>query len=468
MDLTLESKACGACAKAKRKCDRQIPTCGRCQSRETRCDYATATPSLSSPPNSQDAIRVGRGEQSFLGTVSSTPTQVDVLHSPQNTSTLFDLSGEDNPILIDDLFRPTLNISFPSSVANLNPKVPTHHLPWYLEPNTWDIDHLDASEYGPPICSQVLNIFIEDLQGWLATWVNTGTCPFIHSRIYKHQIPRCVQDAYTTLSTYQNKTSTNKAIITGMIEERMKQLLEDQPTPTSVTDNDNPSVSSLTPFEHLARVHALMVYQTVSLYDGDIRLRHVAETQIPTLNSWLRLLVNSAQSAAQEGSDKFISSLLYPPSQKQPGPNPGRSPTNDFDGEGLSTLTAGSILSPEDIAWYAWLFAETIRRTWLIACSMQTIYLTLQLGWAPCPGGLPLTARDGLFSAGSAFAWASRCEDGWEKQGAGADFIRRRQANEMLEKRTPKDMDLFATRMFEMQFGLERVQRWRLVKGSKE
>ncbi|KUI56276.1 Oleate-activated transcription factor 1 [Cytospora mali] len=432
MDLTLESKACCACAKAKRKCDRQIPTCGRCQSRDIRCDYATVTPSLSSPPNSQDAIRVGRGQQPLFGMVSSTPTQVDVLHSPQNNSTLFDLSGDDNSILIDDLFRPTLNISFPSSLANLNPKVPTHHLPWYLEPNTWDIDHLDASEYGPPICSQVLNIFIEDLQGWLAT------------------------------------TSTNKAIVTGLIEERMKQLLDDQPTPPSVAGNDILSVSSLTPFEHLARVHALMVYQTVGLYDGDIRLRHVAETQIPTLNTWLRLLINSAQSAAQEGPEKFVSSLLYPPSQNQPGPNRGRSPKNDFDSEGLSTLTTGSILSPEDIAWYAWLFAETIRRTWLIACSIQTIYLTLQLGWAPCPGALPFTARNGLFSAGSAFAWASRCEDGWEKQGAGVDFIRRRQANEILEKRSPKDMDLFATRMLEMQFGLERVEQWRLVMGSKE
>ncbi|ROV88557.1 hypothetical protein VMCG_10372 [Cytospora schulzeri] len=161
--------------------------------------------------------------------------------------------------------------------------------------------------------------------------------------------------------------------------------------------------------DHLSRVYAFVVYQTIRLYDGDIRLRHVAETQIPTLYAWLRQLIKSAKWIAREGPEKFIYSLLLPSKQIQRGPDlshPAEAPNSDI---GLMTdIGAGSILNLENVAWYVWLFAETIRRTWLIACTIQTIYPTLQVLWATCPGGVPFTARDGLFSASYAYIWASK------------------------------------------------------------
>ncbi|ROV92320.1 hypothetical protein VSDG_07260 [Cytospora chrysosperma] len=353
MDLTRESKACCACARAKRKCGKQIPT---------------------------------------------------------------------------------LDVSIPSSIASLDPKSSAPPLPWYLAPDSWNFDHLDASNHGPPCCSDVLNSFIKKFQEWLVTW---------------------------------NRTPENKAIIAALVEERMKQLRNDQPTPISGAE-DNSSFLALTPFEHLARVHALLVYQAIGLYDGDIRLRHVAETQVPTLNSWLRQLIKSAQSAAREGPEKFIHSLLFPSSQTQRGPILSHSTTRPSPDVGVMTnISAGSILSPEDIAWYAWLFAETIRRTWLAACTIQTVYLTLQVGWAPCPGGVPITARDGLFSADSAYAWASKCGGTEKHEQAETDFVRRGQSSWIFEQRSPEDVDEFARLSLEITFGLERVERWRIMKGAK-
>lgn len=410
----------------------------------------------------------GREQLNFrVASRASAPAQADFLDaSLLDTNTLFDLSGDnDHAMQIDGLCPPNLNVSILSSVASYNPKPSAPPLPWYLAPDSWDFDHLDASNYDEPFCSDVQNSFIKEFQGWLATWVGTGACPFIHNRTYKHQSPRCVQDAYTILSTYQNRTPENKAIIMTLVEERIKQLLDDQPTPISGAE-DGSSFLNLTPFEHLARVHALLVYQAIGLYDGDIRLRHVAETQVPTLNAWLRQLIKSAQSAAMEGPEKFVYSLLFPSNQTQRGPVLSHSMTRpDFDVEAMTNISADSILGPEDIAWYAWLFAETIRRTWLVACTIQTIYLALQVGWAPCPGGMPFTARDGLFSAGSACAWASKCggygKDDWEE----TDFVRRGQCSHIFEKRSPEEVDEFASHTLEMTFGLERVERWRIMKG---
>lgn len=408
------------------------------------------------------------GEQSLPGMVCHATAQANVLSaSSLDTSTLLHLSGDDIAMDMETLFPLTLNQSFPNSVANPDPEAAAPPLPWYLSEDSWEVDHMYESDYGPPFCSTVLNSFIKELQGWLASWINTGSCPFIHTHIYKHQFPRCTQDAYTTLSTYQSRTPENKALIVALVEERIKQLLNEQPARTSGAEDDIP-FSDLSPFQHLSRVHALTVYQTIGLYDGDIRLRHVAETQIPTLNSWLRQLIRCAQSTASDGPEKFISSLLFPSSQTEPTPSSSHPTTDrDFDNQAVTAPKASSLFSPENIAWYAWLFAETIRRTWTVACTTQTIYLILQVGRAPCPGGVPFTARDGLFSAGSAFAWASRCGGRHRPEWAEMDFVRRGQGEKIFEQRCPDEVDEFAKHLFEMLYGLERVERWRIEKSAK-
>lgn len=437
IDMTVESKACLACARAKRKCERQIPACSRCQGRGVRCDYPSAAYEAFDQPQARH--------------------QQVAVSSPEEPLPpfLFGLSGDIMPV--DDItshdLDPIIGISG-SIEPNSKPQSPP--LPWYLEKESWDIDHL-APHSTAPFCSNVLSSYTDTVQEWLARWVDTGACPFIHLHTYRYHLPRCVQDAYTALSTYQNRKQSNRAIVASLLEQRIKQLLADQPRPPpgASGDDDDTAAALLNTFEHLARVHALLAYQIICLYDGDIRLRHVAETQIPTLNSWLRQLVASARHASAAGAEAFVSPMVTPPPGQRDQP-----PLTQVQNGGVEWVTLERpLLSCEDTAWYAWLLAETIRRTWLVASSVQTIYLTLQVLWAPCPGGLPFTTRKGAFEAGSSYAWAACCEG--HKQGR--DFARRHK-HRLFEECRPDDVDDFTVRLLEISYGLDRIERWRYGK----
>lgn len=353
-------------------------------------------------------------------------------------------------------------IGNPSSIQPAPSSHHPHPLPWYLEKPSWNIDHISPAHGTAPYPCTILRSYIDNINEWLARWVETGSCPFIHQRTYKHHIPRCVQDAYTALSTYQNRKESNKTIVTSLLEQRVKQLLADQPRPPSgTTSDDDAGAAALNIFEHLARVQALLIYQIICLYDGDIRLRHVAETQIPTLNSWLRQLISSAQRTAAQGPETFVSPMVTPPDCKKDSLSHSIEHIGgqeDGDVEWVS-LASSLILPQEDIAWYAWLFAETIRRTWLVATAVQTVYLTMQVLWAPCPGGLPFTTRKGAFEASSSFAWAACCEG--HKQGI--DFARRHE-DRLFEECRPEDVDEFTVRLLEISYGIERIERWKYGK----
>jgi hypothetical protein len=68
------------------------------------------------------------------------------------------------------------------------------------------------------------------------------------------------------------------------------------PSADSSEENGMGSIT-LDSLERIARVHALLVYQFLGLYDGDIRLRHLSETYIPVLNRWMREMVQHTSQA---------------------------------------------------------------------------------------------------------------------------------------------------------------------------
>lgn len=364
---------------------------------------------------------------------------------------------------------------------DLHPK--TIALPWYLEEASWELDHQSKTETMPIYSSTVLLRHIHVIQNWQRQWIRTGSNPYVHPNVYRFYMPRCVQDAYTTLSTYLERTPENKMMVTRIIEDRVQQLLDDQPVDVDNDEAGGPPSFSLG--EHLARVHALHVYQTIGLYDGDIRLRHVAEDQIPTLDLWARQLMHAAKAAALEGLHSFIQPILVPPeSTKKPQPAAAvatatqtatpytsslaalephastagarQTSTNNVNNNNIVGMTPR--LSQEESEWYAWTLAETIRRTWIVVTTMQTVYLTLQVCHAPCPGGSMLTARESLWDAQTGYAWARMCED----KGQGVDFVSRSQWHGMFERRRPEDMDEFAKEVLEITYGSERMERWKM------
>lgn len=380
---------------------------------------------------------------------------------------------------IDDFFPLTFDTTAGPSPPGFTNSAPRGTpLPWYLEPSSWNIDHVPPLEYTTPICNTVHSKHVEKIQEWQARWVNTGHCPYIHQNVYKFQLPRCIQDAYTTLSSYLHRTPENKSIIELLVEERVRQLLKDQPAGSG--DDSSDAYKGLSTFDHMARVHALHIYQTLALFDGAIRLRHVAETQIPTLNTWLRQLIASAKADASHGPDRFVRSLLLPlcdQGPQRPSPDIGELVVNHHNNNNhhqymtaaltSPTTMSGPMLSPEDTAWYVWAFAETIRRTWIIACSTQTLYLTLQLRAAPCPGSTMITTRREIWDADTAFSWTSMCDKYMKDGGDGVDFTSRQQWGRIFETRGPHEIDEFTSCSMKVVFGMDKMERWRNSMATK-
>ncbi|KAK9357567.1 hypothetical protein V1504DRAFT_478783 [Lipomyces starkeyi] len=204
--------------------------------------------------------------------------------------------------------------------------------------------------------------------------------------------PRCVQDAYTALTCYLHKTASNEQTIFQIIEDRAKQLLVEHGIPSADSSLENIGTSSvnLDSLEHIARVQALLVYQVVGLYDGDIRLRHLAESRIPVLNSWMQQMVEHASQAVCLGGSVISSA-------------------HEQTAVGFSLF---DVAHCENLLWYSWILAESIRRTWVIASGIQAIYLMIRQGRvAPCQGGMMFTTRQGVWEAQSALAWEKLCSE---------------------------------------------------------
>jgi hypothetical protein len=240
------------------------------------------------------------------------------------------------------------------------------------------------------------------------------------------------------LSCYLHKTEANEKIIFQLIEGRVKALLEyydDSPTGT-FTNHRRPRPASMDSLEHIARVQALLIYQFIGLYDGDIRLRHLAEGSIAVLNRWMYQMVHHASQTACLG-DAVVLPL--------------------HEGSMYDTALG------ENLLWYSWILAESIRRTWVIVSGMQGLYLILQQHdvAAPCLGGMMLTTRRGVWDAPSAQAWEKLCSE------VNVGLVQTADADKVVMEAAPDDVDAFAKFVLEVVFGVERTERWTAFMGKR-
>jgi len=185
--------------------------------------------------------------------------------------------------------------------------------------------------------------------------------------------------------------------------------------------------------EQLARVHALLVYQSIGLFDGDIRFRHLAEGRISVLDRWTNEMVECA-------------SRIELPSL-----------TPD-----LQDFTDASLSHPfnynTESTWHTWILAESARRTWHITKGFQSLFSILQQGQTYCPGGMNFTFRRGMWDASTASEWETLCSK------VDVVFIKRFEAQDVFNHLSPRDVDEFGTLILETTYGAERMRQWTLEK----
>ncbi|KAK0658080.1 hypothetical protein B0T16DRAFT_363413 [Cercophora newfieldiana] len=407
----LATKACTACAKAKRRCGRQTPECIRCATRGLTCAYPPSRPTcwvqISTPsPCDPDGTP---GSQPLLTNTTTTTTQTLPLPSPLITS-----------------FLPQLTLSDLQQA-------------WFLTPNTWSIHRIPPEDLAP-VSSLHISIRrgIAHFQTLVSSWILSGSSPFIHARLYEQRMPRCVGDAFTTLTTYM---FTKGAIWEGGARELALRVVGEKIVQTVEEESEREGVQMerkgrLDVFSHVARVHALMMLVVIGLFDGDIRLRHIAETHLPTLVSWNYAMLEAAKMAARSG-ELLMGNWL-----------------DHNTGDGQCDSGSAARKSGVDSLWQAFILSETIRRTWVVCSTAYGGYRLLQSGQLHCCGGLMFTTAEGVWDAPSAWAWAKMCA---EKD---VGFMEQAQTKRLFGERRPDEIDTFGKLVLTATYGPERMESW--------
>lgn len=99
---------------------------------------------------------------------------------------------------------------------------------------------------------------------------------FLHPDLYKNSMPTSMINAFSTSVLYSNRTPATQATVFRILSKNVADLLSEM---------DLASVQ-LTRLEQLGRVQALVLYQTMRVFDGDIRQRANAEKAMPVLEAW--------------------------------------------------------------------------------------------------------------------------------------------------------------------------------------
>lgn len=300
---------------------------------------------------------------------------------------------------------------------------------WFHSPKTWEMVPFPQGKVAL-VSVNGLRRYVEDIRRWFVEWMETGSNAFFHPQLYRSRFPRCVQDAYSTLSCYMHKTARNEGFIFQLIEARAKQLVEDH-------DHDHDLLATgVDIFDHLSRVQALMVYQFMCLFDGDIRLRHVGEAHMHVLDNWRRQMVEHAGKAA------WLDGIgMSAPHQQQ-------------------TFGIGSevdIYCSENALWYAWILAESIRRTSIIGSTIHSIYSSLQhAGPVGCRSSVMFTTRHGAWEAQSAKAWEKIC------MRVNLGLMQIAEIERVFDQLKPEDVNDFTKVFLEAVYGVEQVKEWRV------
>lgn len=278
-------KAGAHCARAKRRCDLSFPRCYRCKVRSLECQYPTAVPprELTSEPVLGHAGRlVSRDEL-------AASAERDVLDSMDTEYYLADLHEDVSESLAP---FPDYELDWADVMGNIDRFL----VPDQVERN----DSPSKSVMAGDIYQERIVYTVKRIKSYPSLLVRQGQTPFIHSSSYRNTLPRAIQDVLGACALYGEKRETNQPLVFGVISAGADRLLNDYP------------LVGLAAMEQLAAVQALVLYQIIRLFDGDIRRRADAERANPTLQDWTRQLQSRMQRIGDLSSSTADSSGQTP------------------------------------------------------------------------------------------------------------------------------------------------------------
>lgn len=247
---------------------------------------------------------------------------------------------------------------------------------------------------------------VKQLKSYPEKLFREGKTPFIHPRAYDPIMPQPLQEAFCASALYLGKTDANEAIVWDIISGKATQLMEHH--------------ASWSVSEHLVCVQALIIFQIIRLFDGDIRQRADAERHNETLAQWTDHL--ALRTGATVSSDSVI-------------------PTG----------------------WESWVFEEVICRTIIVSRMVEAMFSIQKLGYCTLVAAvteLSFTIQKALWDAPSAMHWQRAVKDRSRFHAPRMDFA------EALSTATLDDVDELGLLMLVTYKGLDGVNEWIARTGS--
>lgn len=109
------------------------------------------------------------------------------------------------------------------------------------------------------------------------TFSNTRALPFMHPRLWVGQLPKAILAAFSASSAYAACSPSNKGWTVRLLIDAGREIHREGER--AVTDEDK-----------LSRVQALLILNSMRIFDGDLGLRAAAERETPIMMAWLKEL----------------------------------------------------------------------------------------------------------------------------------------------------------------------------------
>lgn len=224
-------------------------------------------------------------------------------------------------------------------------------------------------------------------------------------------------DLMSSAALYVAKTAENRSFALRTATTNLKELAT-SPTPTTHRDT-------------LARTHALSIYHTIAIFDGDVEARAVAEKTLHGLG---------------RACDDLLPYITYDDLSSDTSPN---------------TLPL-SPLDEAEIYWRNWILQESTRRTWLFTKQLLCIY--------SCLTNRPLASPSSPCRAWSLSGrlWRARnAVDFAVAWGAGRRLVANvGRLGEVFEVARAEDLDEFGRILLVCHLGEQEARGWMAVRGG--
>ncbi|CEI64937.1 hypothetical protein FVEN_g3433 [Fusarium venenatum] len=428
-------KSCNACVRGKRKCDKKTPRCTRCAAKGLDCVYQRLPPGTSfhdddiciaDSLNDVPDFDMGFDINNLGGTAthsSASNTSPDSLDRVTTTSTI-DLDSPLDFSIIDHLMANDTSVGselwslgdygissnnklgIPSIPSMPTTQVVIRDLAIFesIEPCMSDFNPLDV--YDP---RSRVGYTVDAITNLYRDFAKTRRLPFIHPRLYGSNLPKTLMAAFSVASAYSARTPENKGWVFKLIADMAKDIHRE-------------GEGASTPAEKLARVQAMVVLDSIRMFDGDVTMRATSEREMSQFMAWMFAL-KELEEELKIGDEPAATILKESP--------------------------------PE--SWEAWLLAESIRRTIVMAFAFVCMVSILKSNEPPCEIMAPnfqFTASKYLWEADSSMAFFRAWQTKPQYPVRNLDF------KGIWMHAQPEDVDEFTKLMLTAQMGPEAIDHF--------